>query len=356
MLKNHPLFTSNQIQYIEVRVQQVRLKNGRWIKGEPRPLAVHFFVRSRDTAKARKVLNSIYPSKPRKDYPGGVQWRFVTNVADPYFPKTPKSMKKAERLRAKQEQFNREIDSVSTQNIKNLYHCLAVAPFVTLAQVLMNWRSAKAPEKRLYLHVEQTYEETKLFYHSSVAEEASQLAPFLPIILEQEYGPRAWNWFDERAKDYLGGYIYDLDQHKIIMKDEDINEDVDNHWDQSMGNADLDFSDDEEDDDNGLAIDIGKIVIDATDRQRILDDDSIATMKSSAEAMMHSPKGWNSSTDELMKDADKPPPATPSTLSSQDFNVNQMTHTELEKFMKQAADKLKLTQIASPRADNGVSD
>jgi hypothetical protein len=33
-----------------------------------------------------------------------------------------------------------------------------------------------------------------------------------------------------------------------------------------------------------------------------------------------------------------------------------MTHTELEKFMKQAADKLKLTQIASPRADNGVSD
>jgi hypothetical protein len=356
MLKNHPLFTSNQIQYIEVRVQQVRLRNGRWIKGEPRPLAVHFFVRSRDTAKARKVLNSIYPSKPRKDYPGGVQWRFVTNVADPYFPKTPKSMKKAERLRAKQEQFNREIDSVSTQNIKNLYHCLAVAPFVTLAQVLMNWRSAKAPEKRLYLHVEQTYEETKLFYHSSVAEEASQLAPFLPIILEQEYGPRAWNWFDERAKDYLGGYIYDLDQHKIIMKDEDINEDVDNHWDQSMGNADLDFSDDEEDDDNGLAIDIGKIVIDATDRQRILDDDSIATMKSSAEAMMYSPKGWNSSTDELMKEADKPPPATPSTLSSQDFDVNQMTHTELEKFMKQAADKLKLTQIASPRADNGVSD
>ena len=226
MLKSHPLFTSNQIKYIEIRVQQVRLKQGIWIKGEPRPLAIHFFVRSRDTAKARKVLNAIYPSKPRKDYPGGVQWRFVTNVADPYFPKTPKSMKKAERLRAKQEQFNREIDSVSTQNIKNLHHCLAVAPFVTLAQVLMNWRSAKDPEKRLYLHVEHTYEETKLFYHSSVAEEASQLAPFLPIILEQEYGPRAWNWFDERAKDYLGGYEYDLDKHKIIMRDEDINEDV----------------------------------------------------------------------------------------------------------------------------------
>lgn len=354
MLKNHPLFTSNQIKYIEVRVQQVRLKNGRWIKGEARPLAVHFFVRSRDTAKARKVLNAIYPSMPRKEYPGGVQWRFVTNVADPYFPKTPKSMKKAERLRAKQEQFNREIDSVSTQNIKNLYHCLSVAPFVTLAQVLMNWRSAKDPDQRLYLHVEQTYEETKLFYHSSVADEASHLAPFLPIILEQEYGPRAWNWFEDRAKDYLGGYIYDLDQHKIIMKDEDINEDVDKHWDQSMGTADLDFND-EEDEDNGLVIDIGLIVIDATDRQRILDDESIASMKSSAEALWNAPKGWNPSPDEVMKDAEKPPPATPSTLSSQDFDVNQMTQTELEKFMKLAAEKLKSANV-TPTTEGGVGN
>jgi hypothetical protein len=40
-------------------------------------------------------------------------------------------------------------------------------------------------------------------------EEASQLVPFLPIILEQEYGPRAWNWFDVRAKDYLAEGVYD---------------------------------------------------------------------------------------------------------------------------------------------------
>ena len=323
-------------------------------------MAIHFFVRSRDTAKARKVLNAIYPSKPRKDYPGGVQWRFVTNVADPYFPKTPKSMKKAERLRAKQEQFNREIDSVSTQNIKNLHHCLEVAPYVTLAQVLMNWRSAKDPEKRLYLHVEQTYEETKLFYHSSVAEEASQLAPFLPIILEQEYGPRAWNWFDDRAKDYLGGYEYDLDQHKIIMRDEDINEDVDNNWDQSVGdNVDLGDLTDEDDDEDGLVIDIGLIVLDAkNNRQRILDDESVASMKSTAEAMMRTPRGWagsedNEVKDASMKEAETVSTSTPSTLSTQGFNVNAMTQEDLEKFMQQAAEKLKLTKIASPRADTG---
>jgi hypothetical protein len=361
MLKHHPLFISNQIKYIEIRVQQVRLKQGMWIKGEPRPVAIHFFVRSRDTATARKVLNAIYPSKPRKDYPGGVQWRFVTNVADPYFPKTPKSMKKAERLRAKQEQFNREIDSVSTQNIKNLHHCLAVAPHVTLAQVLMNWRSAKDPEKRLYLHVEQTYEETKLFYHSSVAEEASQLAPFLPIILEQEYGPRAWAWFDERAKDYLGGFDYDLDQHKIIMRDEDINEDVDNNWDQAVGDhVDLDDLTDDEDDD-GLVIDIGLIILDAkNNRQRILDDESVASMKSTAEATMQTPRGWDSdeedtAKDVIMKESETVSTGTPSTLSTQGFNVNAMTQDDLEKFMKQAAEKLKTSNAAST-AKAGVQE
>lgn len=362
MLKQHPLFTSNQIKYLELRVSQVRLKHGSWTKGEPRPVAIHFYVRSRDTAKARKILNAIYPSKPRKDYPGGVQWRFVTNVADPYFPKTPRSMKKAERLRAKQQQFNRDVDFVSTMNIKNLYHCLSVSPHVTLAQVLMNWRSAKDPEQRLYLHVEQTYDETKLYYHSSVSEEASQLAPFLPIILEQEYGPRAWNWFDDSAKDYLGGYVYDLASHKIIMKEEDINADVDSHWDQSMGDT-YDgeiFSDDEDDDNEGLMIDIGRIILDATDRQRILDDDSIASMKSTAEALMSTPKGWGDSdnsspTDTPMKNTDTASTATPSTLSTQtrEFDVDKMTKAELEVFMTKAAAKLKTTTNANPLKEVG---
>jgi hypothetical protein len=100
----------------------------------------------------------------------------------------------------------------------------------------MNWRSWAEPEKRLFLHVEQSYTDTTLFFHSSVADEASQLVPFLPIVLEQEYGPRAWNWFDKSAMDFLGGYEYDLATHRVIMKEEDINSGVDEHWDQGMSN------------------------------------------------------------------------------------------------------------------------
>jgi hypothetical protein len=369
MLQNHPLFRSNKIEFIEIRVQQVRLKQGFWKKGEPRPLATHFFVRSRDTAKARKVLNTIYPSKPRADYPGGVQLRFVTNVADPYFPKTPRALKKAERLRAKQEQFQKETESVSTQCIKNLHYCLPSPPNVTLAQVIMNWRSSKDPDKRLFLHVEQTYEETVLLFHSTVSDEASQLVPFLPIILEQEYGPRAWNWFDKSAKDFLGGYEYDLETHRVIMKEEDINAGVDDNWEQGMGD---DFEDDLSEDDNegaGVFIDIGNIVIDATDRTRILDDESVATMKSSAEALRKIPTGWESEEEKSVQDMKETPeiskepstpstfkePSTPSTLSTTPsaFDVERMSHDQLERFMSQAAAKLKSTTAAPSKEDGG---
>jgi hypothetical protein len=37
MLKLHPLMVSNKITDLEIRIQQVRLKQGMWIKGEPRP-------------------------------------------------------------------------------------------------------------------------------------------------------------------------------------------------------------------------------------------------------------------------------------------------------------------------------
>ena len=189
------------------------------------------------------------------------------------------------------------------------------------------------------------------------------MAPFLPIILEQEYGPRAWNWFDDRAKDYLGGYKYDLDNHKIIMRDEDINEDVNNNWDQAVGDhVDLgDITDDEDDD--GLIIDIGLIILDVkNNQQRILDDESVASMKSTAEAKMQTPRGWADDKDEeatknsTTKEAETVSTSTPSTLSTQGFNVNAMTQEDLEKFMQQAAEKLKLTKIASPCAANDVSD
>jgi hypothetical protein len=64
-------------------------------------------------------------------------------------------MKKAESLQAIQEQLQKDIILVGAPNMWNLYHCLAIPPHVTLAKFLMNWCSAKEPEKLMFLHVEQ---------------------------------------------------------------------------------------------------------------------------------------------------------------------------------------------------------
>jgi hypothetical protein len=363
MLQQHPLVIANKINGLELRVQQVKLRKGAWLKGEPRPQAAHIYVRSKDAAKARKVFNSIYPSKPKKDYPGGVQWRFVTNVMDPYFPKTPSSVRKAKSLRNKQNQFQKEIRSTSTLTIKNLHYRIPTAPHATLAQIVMNWRSAKHPKKRIFLHVEQSWEHTEIYYHQSMEREAEALVPLLPIILEQEYGPRAWNWFYDNAKDCLGGYEYDINTHQVTLTEEDINADVDDNWDQEAGDYTGDLSDDDDDDeDQGHVIDIGNIILDGTDRQRILDDESVATMKSTAEAKRAMPRGWMDEDDEGddMANTTKDKPLDETTLSTlstttKTANVDEMNPQELQALMEKATHKLAQLTTATPTKEDGGS-
>ena len=105
----------------------------------------------------------------------------------------------------------------------------------------------------------------EIFFHSCFETQAYQVIPLLPLILGQEYGPGAWKWFYNTTKDFLGGYEYDLDAHKVMMKEEDINADVDKNWGPSFGDGCLvDLSDDEEEEATVHVIDIGKILLDST--------------------------------------------------------------------------------------------
>ena len=74
-------------------------------------------------------------------------------------------------------------------------------------------------------------------------------------------------------------------------------------------------------------------------------------MKSTAEALMKTPHGWQdpepATTNDTtmknsdMKEAETVSTSTPSTLSTQEFDINKMTQDELENFMRQAAEHLK---------------
>jgi hypothetical protein len=161
-------------------------------------------------------------------------------------------VRKANNLRAKQQQFQKDVRSTATMTIKNLHYRLPNEPHATLAQFIQEH------SKKTCLHVKQCWEMTEIFYHQSVEREAESLVPLLPLILEQEYGPHVWNWFYDNEKDCLGGYEYNIDIQKVILVEEDINADVDEHWEQSMREGyNGEFNDDEyEDEGNAHIIDI----------------------------------------------------------------------------------------------------
>ena len=122
------------------------------------------------------------------------------------------------------------------------------------------------------------------------------------------------------------------------------------------------MSNDDEDENFGHTIDTGNIILDSKDeRQRILDDASVASMKSTAEGLRANPRGWTDKQDEspqktdiTMKDAETDATSSLSTTVA-GFDVDKMNPKDLELFMKQAAEKLKEVQIASSIEDGGKS-
>ena len=74
-------------------------------------------------------------------------------------------------------------------------------------------------------------------------------------------------------------------------------------------------------------------------------------MKSTAEALMHTPPGWAEdddypAKDARMKDVDGST-STPSTLTSSNLSVENMTPQQLQDLVKQASDKLNTIKLAS---------
>ena len=144
------------------------------------------------------------------------------------------------------------------------------------------------------------------------------------------------------------------------MVQDDMNAEVDKNWDQGMG--DFKFSDDEEEEEgnSGFVINIGNIVLQAdNDRQRILDDESVGTMRSSAEAWKSTPAGWNDDdSSEMAVDVTKESLSTQSTLTSttrgQNPNYDTMTPQQMRDAMTKLTKKLKTIETASPsKEDSG---
>jgi hypothetical protein len=147
--------------------------------------AVHAVCSIEDSGKVRDILKRIYRSKPRKDYPEGVQWRAIENTADPDFPAPPLARMIAERMKYKQANFLRGVRRTTYNHTSNLHARLDTFPHQVLARIMYNWRSSKNLDRRLFFLVEQEYEgaPVQFSYSADLEDEVDAILPVLPLVI-----------------------------------------------------------------------------------------------------------------------------------------------------------------------------
>lgn len=269
-LKMQPLAQQNNIKNIEIRIGQVNNSDKfEFLPPEQRVFAMHIYTDFESTAALRTLLMQLYPAKPRKDYPMGRQMRFVPNIADTRFMHPPGSREKADQLKRKQALFLKSLQKTTTSEIVKLYRPLHTKPYPSLLQVLTSWKSPQYEHERLFVAVEETYQEVAFYYLEKNKDTAEAIVPLLGIVLEEEYGPETWDWFSKNAR--MTGTQYTYHKDVKLIKPKQV-EQVDEEWDlgipdeEGQDTINLDFQ-----------IDIGTIELNHR-TTNVLDDQSIGTL------------------------------------------------------------------------------
>jgi hypothetical protein len=240
-----------------------------------------------DSDKVRDILKRMHPSKPKKEYPEGVQWRAIENTADPDFPVPPKACMIAERMQCKQANFLRGLRTTTYNHISNLHAQLNTFPHQVLARIMYNLRSCKNLDRRLFFLVEQEYDgaPVQFSYSTDPEDEVDAILPVLPLILVGRLGPSANAWFLPSSTRGSRGYRFNKVNNCVVPLQNNDMADLDLHWEQSTegyvaGNNAYD-KDQDQDEHGGFSIAFGGFEPNETpDRVSILNDetDSLATM------------------------------------------------------------------------------
>jgi hypothetical protein len=163
------------------------------------------------TGPGRKAYNQVFGSRNIGGYPQQRIMRFVPNIADNRFPVTPGRVKDVVKMVGKQKKISKDTLAVTTDTIAGL-HIFVPKIGYTLCEILMAMRSASNPNTQLFMTVDErmwgTYA-VSFTVHKDHYGEASALVPLLCVVLEAQFGPRAWEWFTgTAAKEASQGFVF----------------------------------------------------------------------------------------------------------------------------------------------------
>ena len=125
---------------------------------------MYIMVKDEDKPLARSCFSTLFPSKPRRDYPISIQYRFLPNTADTDFAISKTARKIAQRLMTKQASFLDNCIQREHRHFKDIFVVHDTMPNITLLGVLMALKSKRFPERQLFLCIEQEIEDGPVYF------------------------------------------------------------------------------------------------------------------------------------------------------------------------------------------------
>lgn len=257
------IYPINGITQLEIVEKEINIFQGNSKKRVKRTKAMHVIVDNAVKAKARACLAKTFPSKVKGDYPLGIQYRFVTNIADTDFVVSSKARDIAKRFKNKQASFLDNIIRRENNHIKSIFKNHPKDENINLLKILTTLRSKKYPNRQLFVSIEQEYYEGPVIfqYSSEMENEADGIIPVIPLYIKGLFGDMDNYWFKPSADIGIEGYEYLHKERRVVPSKSNVLANLDENWDQSMMRYDddsiSDYESEGDDDYGGFSIELG---------------------------------------------------------------------------------------------------
>ena len=216
-LKAHSLIKGMDM---EARVHKFKLEP-KW-KSDEDEKVVHIYCAKENSRKLKTTMNKIYGSTRKSDsFPLGRNYRFIPFTADPYQPSTQGLKRLAMEAFLQQKNFVSQMTMVETDRIAGLDYYIKPPVDATLREVLMATKASDG-NTNLFDSVDTRWSGSVAFLvHQDLEQEAQTFISFLPLILQEKFGPRIWGWFKDWVQAELSGMYWDHKAGKIRSSAED---------------------------------------------------------------------------------------------------------------------------------------
>ncbi len=220
-LSQHPKLKNIQL---EIRWQAIKLDQSQRINPKDIIRASHIHTDKESVAKVRSTLNAIYGHRNEGFFPLGKVMRFIPNLADPTFIRTPAIVANAVKCVTKQKVFVESVTTVVTYNVDSVdYIPRQMDPPLSLREACMKiLRPDKEDHASLFISIDTSFRgEITFLVKTEIAHQARAIINTLPVIMHHKYGPQAMQWFPQGSEHMLTQFKWDPISKTVQSLEED---------------------------------------------------------------------------------------------------------------------------------------